>query len=75
MSTTITPLFSSPLYHTNIKNELVIQEVDTIFNNANLNKKELMLENIGNKFTSDQNILNANQNTTIYKAIKKHVDI
>jgi len=75
MSTTITPLFSSPLYHTNIKNELDIQEVDAIFNNANLNKHELMLENIGNKFTCDQNILNANQVSTIYKAIKKHIDI
>jgi len=75
MSTTITPLFSSPLYHTNIKNDLDIQEVVTVFDNANLNKRELMIENIGNKFTSDQNVLNANQNTAIYKAIKKHVDI
>jgi len=75
MSTTITPLFSSPLYHTNIKNDLDIQEVETIFNNANLDKQELMISNTGNKFTSNQNVLNANSSTTIYKAIKKHVDI
>jgi uncharacterized protein (TIGR02466 family) len=75
MSTTITPLFCSPLYHTNIKAELNVQEVDAVFNNINLDKQGLMIENIGNKFTSDQNILNANQNITIYEAIKKHVDI
>jgi uncharacterized protein (TIGR02466 family) len=74
-TTTITPLFSAPIYQINLESELNISELTSIMDNSGIDNVDSLRINKGNKFTPDQYFLNKHEDTVFYKTIKKHLNI
>ena len=75
MSTVITPLFGCAVYQTNVEAELNMAELTAMMEGSDINQKDKLVENTGNKHTAEQYFLNKYENSVLAKVIKKHLNI
>ena len=75
MSTEITPLFGCAIYHTNIESELNMAELVAMMNESDINQKEKLEINTGNRHTVEQYFLKRYEESVLAKTIKKHLNI
>ena len=60
-TTTLTPLFGSPIYQVNLESELNMNELTSIMDGSGINNIDKLETNAGNKFTSEQYFLNKHE--------------